>query len=260
MSRQPVLFISHGAPTFALEPGRAGALLHALGERLLKPKAVLIVSPHWITHDIAVTANPQPATIHDFGGFPAELYTLQYPVSGQPGLAGRIASLLREAGYTTTLEERRGLDHGAWVPLRHLYPEGEVPVVQVSMPEWLDTESAWKLGEALAPLADEGVLIIGSGSLTHNLYEFRQQHGEEADYVHEFVLWARQAIQSHDRDALVDYLQKAPQARRAHPSPDHYLPLLVAAGAGGVDARVEVLDGGVAHGVLSMESYLFESR
>lgn len=256
MSRQPVLFVSHGAPTFALEPGRAGALLRALGERLPLPQAILVVSPHWMTHGLAVTASARPETLHDFGGFPAELYALRYRAPGDPARAARIARLLGEAGRSVTLDERRGLDHGAWVPLRHLYPRAQVPVLQLSMPVRLDAPSAWRLGEMLAPLRDDGVLVIASGGLTHNLYEFRYG-AEEAGYAREFVAWVRRAVLDHDRDALVDYLRRAPHARRAHPTPDHYLPLLVAAGAGGPDAPIEVLDGGMTHGVLSMESYLF---
>ncbi|MFZ5723800.1 MAG: DODA-type extradiol aromatic ring-opening family dioxygenase [Pseudomonadota bacterium] len=258
MTRQPVLFISHGAPTFALEPGRAGALLRAAGERLPAPTAIVVVSPHWVTRDFAVTAAVRPETIHDFGGFPAPLYALRYPAPGAPALAARVAGLLQAAGVPARLDEQRGLDHGAWVPLMHLYPQAQVPVIQVSMPQSLDARAAWRLGEVLAPLREEGVLIVGSGSLTHNLYEFFATGGSDdvVPYAREFVDWARAAVQRHDRAALVDYLRAAPNAGRAHPTPEHYLPLLVAAGAAG-DAMVEVLDGGMEHGMLSMESYLF---
>lgn len=258
MARQPVLFVSHGAPTWALERGRAGELVAALGRRLAPPSAVVVVSPHWMTRDIAVTAAAHPGTIHDFGGFPPALYRLQYPAPGAPALATRVAELLRAAGLPARLDEQRGLDHGAWVPLMHLFPDAAVPVLQVSLPTAFDTRDALRLGELLAPLREEGVLVIGSGSLTHNLYEVRfgDDEAEEA-YAREFVAWARQAVCAGDYAALVDYLAVAPHARRAHPTAEHYLPLLVAAGAAGTSARVEVLDGGILYGVLSMESYLF---
>ncbi len=258
MARQPVLFVSHGAPTWALEPGRAGELLAAAGRRLVAPSAVVVVSPHWMTRDIAVTAAAHPDTMHDFGGFPPALYRLQYLSPGAPDLAARVAALLRTAGLPARLDEQRGLDHGAWVPLMHLLPDAAVPVLQVSLPTGFGARDALRLGELLAPLRDEGVLVIGSGSLTHNLYEVRfgDDEAEEA-YAREFVDWARHAVCTGDHAALVDYLAVAPHARRAHPTAEHYLPLLVAAGAAGRAASVDVLDGGILYGVLSMESYLF---
>ncbi|QLF93705.1 dioxygenase [Pseudomonas sp. ABC1] len=257
MTTLPVLFVSHGAPTFAIEPGLAGPLLGKLGRQLSGIEAVLVLSPHWMTRGgVAVTASAQPETIHDFGGFPQALYELQYPVAGHPALAARTVELLRAAGWASGLDERRGLDHGAWVPLLHLLPEAHVPVFQVSLPYPLDTAGALRLGQALAPLRDEGVLIVASGSLTHNLYEFRQQ-GDEVGYVRDFTHWIRQALQADDSQALVEYRQRAPEAERAHPSEEHFLPLLVAQGARRADDALRVLDGGIEHGVLSMDAYLF---
>jgi len=253
---QPTLFVSHGAPTFAVEPGLAGPLLTALGQRLPTPRAVLIVSPHWMTRGLAITAATQPETIHDFGGFPAELYALQYPAPGDPALAAQIAELLEKAGYRVDLDAERGLDHGAWVPMRHMFPDHTIAVLQLSLPATISPEQTWALGQALAPLSREGILIVGSGSLTHNLYEFRQR-GEDEPYVKAFADWARHAVQTHDKQALVGYLESAPQAQRAHPTAEHYLPLLIAAGAAAPDAQVDVLDGGITHGVLSMDSYVF---
>ncbi len=257
MQAQPTLFVSHGAPTFALEPGRAGPLLAALGQRRPTPAAVLIVSPHWMTRGLAVTASTRHETIHDFGGFPAPLYALQYPAPGDPALAARVAALLGQAGHAVALDDRRGLDHGAWVPMLHMFPAHDVPVVQLSLPASLEPAQAWELGRNLAPLSGEGVLIVGSGSLTHNLYEFRQRDGADEPYVQAFTDWARRAVRRHDRAALVGYLEAAPQARRAHPTAEHYLPLLIAAGAAAPDADVEVMDGGISHGVLSMDAYVF---
>lgn len=257
----PVLFVSHGAPTFALEPGVAGPRLAEVGRRLPVPRAILVVSPHWMTRGgVGVTAAAQPETIHDFGGFPAALYALQYPVAGHPALAERTASLLREAGYPVALDAGRGLDHGAWVPLRYLFPNADVPVFQVSLPYPLTAAQAVALGKALRPLRDEGVLIVGSGSLTHNLSEFRGPGHEDQPYVKAFVAWVREAVLAGDTARIADFRSLAPHAARAHPSDDHFLPLLVALGATEAgDEPVEVIDGGITYGMLSMESYLIGS-
>lgn len=258
MASMPVFFVSHGAPTFAVEPGLIGPLLRQTAARLPVPSAILVVSPHWITPDPMVTASARPETLHDFGGFPDPLYRLQYPAPGQPELAQQLVTLLQAQGYRAATDAARGLDHGAWVPLRYLYPEADIPVLQLSMPAWLGAPEAWALGEALQPLRERGVLILASGSLTHNLYEFRGNAVTDADYALAFERWARAAVIRHDRDALIDYLNAAPHGRRAHPTPDHYLPLLVAAGAATAEARVTVLEGDMRYGMLSMESYLFE--
>jgi len=257
MDRLPTLFVSHGAPTFALAPGLAGLQLAAVGRQLPKPRAVLVVSPHWMTREPRVATTLRPRTVHDFGGFDPALYQLTYPAAGHPELALRAIDLLRAAGWSPQADERWGLDHGAWVPLRHLYPRADVPVFQVSMPVRLHAQSAASFGSALAPLADEGVLIIGSGSLTHNLHEFRPGAAQPAAYVEAFSDWIRDAVRSGDRDRLVRALSEAPHAHRAHPSDDHFLPLLVALGAARDSLPATVLPGGIAHGVLSMESYLF---
>lgn len=257
MDTWPALFVSHGAPTFALEPGLAGAQLRALGRALGQPRAIVVVSPHWMTRGIAVGAAARPQTVHDFGGFPRPLYRLQYPAPGAPALAERAAQLLRAAGLPATLDRERGLDHGAWVPLMHLFPAADVPVVQVSLPVQADAAGACALGRALAPLAAEGVLVVGSGSLTHNLYEFRMGHEEGAPYAREFSLWIRQAVLDGDRDRLLQALERAPHAGRAHPTDEHFLPLLVALGASPEGAPATVLDGGIRDGVLAMESYVF---
>lgn len=263
----PVLFISHGAPTFAIEPGVLGPQLQALGRTLSGVTAVLVVSPHWQTRDVKVMTNPQPETVHDFGGFPPALYELRYPVNGQPDAAQEAARLLKAAGYATDVDVRRGLDHGAWVPLFHLLPDAQVPVFQVSMPLSLTTAQAVDMGRALAPLRDQGVVIVGSGSMTHNLYEFRQAGTRPEAYAQEFAAWVRTAVLADAVQPLIDYRKEAPHAARAHPTEEHFLPLLVAMGAhlgdgvndaaGNAD-RLQVLDGGgIAHGVLSMESYVW---
>lgn len=257
----PLLFVSHGAPMFAIEPGLAGPRLAELGRELPRPDAIVIVSPHWMTRgEVHVTASTAPQTIHDFGGFPEALYQLRYPAPGAPALAAHIVKLLQTAGWTSRLDHQRGLDHGAWVPLMYLAPDADIPVVQVSMPVRLDTRQAWKLGEALKPLREMNVLIVASGSLTHNLYEFRGATREGADYVKAFAAWTAQTLRAGQTDQLLDYRQQAPSAERAHPTDEHFLPLLIALGAAGERYDTRVLEGGVSYGVLAMDSYLFSSK
>jgi len=261
MNRLPSLFVSHGSPTFAIDPGRAGPLLTELGRKLPRPRAIVVLSPHWMTRGVRVASTASPETIHDFGGFPDELYRIQYPAPGSPDVAARVLTLLNADGWNAAADEEWGMDHGAWVPVRHLYPEADVPVVQVSMPHTLDGPGAVRLGRALAPLASEGILLIGSGSITHNLRDVRWNReggGEDAPaYATEFVTWARKAVTNGDEHALANYLQSAPHALRAHPTPEHYLPLPFAFGAADADADVTVIDGGMTFGVLAMDAYVF---
>ncbi|EIL87791.1 hypothetical protein UU9_14920 [Rhodanobacter fulvus Jip2] len=256
MTTAPSLFISHGSPMFALEPGLLGPNLRAMGESLTDITAVLVVSPHWQTRGVRVGSSAAPETIHDFGGFPAPLYQLQYPAPGASAVAQGAARLLSDAGFEVALDERRGLDHGAWVPLRYLFPRADVPVFQVSLPQHIDAAGALRLGQALAPLRQRGVLVIGSGSLTHNLYEFRQ-HIRNPEYAQEFVDWVREAVAARDVDALMDYRRRAPHAERAHPTEEHYLPLLVAMGASADTDAPRLVEGGMTYGVLSMDSFAF---
>ena len=258
MSPMPTLFVSHGAPTFALAGGLLGPRLTALGEALPRPSAVLVVSPHWMTRGVRAATTQTPATIHDFGGFDDALYELVYPAQGAPQAAARTLALLDQAGWPGSADEQRGLDHGAWVPLRHLYPQADVPVFQVSMPAGLTPASAYAMGSGLAPLREEAILIVGSGSLTHNLFEFRSSHdGAEAEYAKRFAAWARQTVTARDHESLVRTMALAPNAQRAHPTLDHLLPLMLAAGAAGPEAAPTVIEGGIAHGVLAMDSYVF---
>ena len=258
MSRMPVLFVSHGAPTFALEPGLLGPRLTQAGEQLPRPRAVLVVSPHWMTRGVRVASTARPETVHDFGGFDRALYRLQYPAPGAPDIAARTVEVLRAAGWPAEEDGAQGLDHGAWVPIRFLYPGADVPVFQVSLPAGLTPPLAYAFGEALQPLRDEGVLIVGSGSLTHNLYEFRMDGGgPDAEYAREFAAWVRQAVEGRDDARLQQALDIAPHARRAHPTTEHFLPLLVAAGAAAGEPQAHTLEGGITYGVLSMDSYLF---
>jgi 4,5-DOPA dioxygenase extradiol len=206
---------------------------------------------------VAITSRPQ--TIHDFGGFAPALYQLQYPAPGAPDVAMRAIALLREAGYPAEPDAEWGLDHGAWVPMLYLYPQADAPVFQASLPARLDGERAYAFGQALAPLAAEGVLIVGSGSLTHNLHEVRFDAPDASGeaYVTEFADWIQRVVSARDHDRLRQLMALAPHARRAHPTAEHLWPLLVAAGAAGQQAAAQRIDGGIRHGVLSMDGYVF---
>jgi 4,5-DOPA dioxygenase extradiol len=256
MKPAPAIFVSHGSPMWALEPGKLGPALQRIGQTLPDLDAIVIVSPHWQTAGLRVSASAAPETIHDFGGFPPPLYALQYRPPGAPDLADTIVRMLAAAGFDATLDAQRGLDHGAWVPMRYLRPDADVPVLQVSLPLDIDAAGALRLGRALAPLRERGVLVVGSGSLTHNLYEFRQ-HVRDPDYAQAFADWVADAVDRYDIDALVDYRARAPHAARAHPTEEHYLPLLVAIGASRPDEPARLIEGGMTYGVLSMDSFAF---
>lgn len=252
----PVIFVSHGAPTLAIEPGRLGPQLQALGNELRGLNAVLVLSPHWQTQSVTVMTTAQPATVHDFGGFAQRLYTLQYPAAGHPELAQAAAQLLAAAGLPVQNDATRGLDHGAWVPLMHLLPQASVPVFQVSMPLDLTAHTAYALGLALAPLRAQGVLIVGSGSMTHNLRDYRPGAPPEP-YAQEFTAWVHAAVLARQLERLLDYRAQAPHAQRAHPSEEHFLPLLIALGASTAQDPIGVLEAGISDAALSMESYVW---
>lgn len=252
----PTLFISHGAPTFALAPGDLGSRLGQLGQALDNVRAIVAVSPHWETTELRVSSNRVPETIHDFYGFPQELYALQYPASGSPDIANIVADMLRSARLQIQLDPDRGMDHGVWVPLRYLRPQADIPVVCVSLPFDTTPAGAWQLGRALAPLRKLGFLLLGTGSLTHNLGEFRGSATSEiAPYVKEFSGWIQDHIDQRDLTSLLQYRSLAPHAVRAHPTEEHLLPLFVALGATSDQDRFDVISSEVRYGMLSMASY-----
>jgi 4,5-DOPA dioxygenase extradiol len=255
----PTAFLSHGSPMHAIDAGIAGRAWTGLGRTLPRPRAVLVASAHWETSIPMLTGSARPETVHDFGGFPPELYRLQYPAPGSPELASEIVAMLRTAGIAAGVDGMRGLDHGAWVPLRWMYPEADVPVVQISVQPDRDTEHHLRLGAALRPLADEGVLIIGSGHATHNLRDWSssRRSGESLPYVAAFARWLQQNLASGDADALTHYRDRAPDAVRAHPTEEHFLPLFVAWGAAGIGASSERIVEASEAGALSLDSYLF---
>ena len=255
----PTLFLSHGSPMHAIEPGAAGRAWEALGRALPRPRAVLMVSAHWETAVPMLTGNPKPQTIHDFGGFPQELYAIAYPAPGAPDLAAQAVALLKNATITAGVDGCRGLDHGAWVPLRWMYPGHDVPVVQLSVQPELGPARHVALGAALAPLAKENVLIVGSGHTTHNLRDWiaNPRRREPMAYAKAFSDWLAEHLDANDTGALVDYRERAPEAARAHPSEEHFLPLFVAWGAAGDAPRVERVVEGFEAGALALDSYAF---
>jgi len=253
----PVLFLSHGSPMHAIQPGAVRGVWESIARDLPKPKAILIASAHWETSVPSFTGAAEPETIHDFYGFPKPLYEIRYPAKGSPDLAFRSLGLLKNCGLEAQTDPIRGLDHGAWSPLLHMYPKADVPVVQVAVQTGLGTRHHLEVGRALAPLAREGVLIIGSGHLTHNLRD-RGNEGTAA-YALAFQAWVKQRIDRHELDALADYRRLSPDGVRAHPTDEHFLPLYVALGAAGENYRPERLYDGIEMGALAMDAYLFRA-
>jgi 4,5-DOPA dioxygenase extradiol len=258
--KMPVLFVSHGAPTLPLEPGDTGAAWKKLGEQLPKPSAILMISAHWESRIPTISRAVQPETIHDFSGFPAELYKLQYPAPGAPAMAQAAATALQQAGIPVQLDDTHGLDHGAWVPLSLMYPKADIPVAQLSLQP--DRDPAWHiaLGRALRPLGEQGVLIVGSGSITHNLRAmFKHPPGAPVpDWVTEFCDWMAERIEAGDLEALSAYRTRAPHAVQNHPTDEHLLPLFVALGAANNIANATHLNRVMTYGLLAMDAWVFD--
>lgn len=256
------LFLSHGAPTLPLTDTPARRFLTELGSAIKEPKAILVVSAHWETAVPTVNAVSRNETIHDFGGFPRALYELQYPAPGSPPIAARVAELLHADDIDCHVDRRRGLDHGAWVPLLLMYPKADIPVLQLSIQSHLGPEHHLRVGRALAPLRDEGVLVIGSGSLTHDLSEFRGHGPNDAapDWVNQFADWMHDALSERRMEDLANYRTLAPFATRNHPTDEHLLPLYVAMGAAGETLTAERLHASATYSVLRMDVYAFRSE
>jgi 4,5-DOPA dioxygenase extradiol len=252
----PSLYISHGSPMLALEPGTSGPALARLAAALPKPKAIVIVSAHWESSELLVGGNPQPETWHDFGGFPKALFEVQYPAPGNPQLAAEVAELLKADGLPARIDTQRPFDHGVWVPLSLMYPQADIPVVQVSLPTRGGPALQTRVGHALASLREHGVLLIGSGSITHNLRELDWHAGPESvePWAKAFRDWMIEKLEANDEAALHDYRQQAPNAVRNHPSDEHLLPLYFARAAGG---EFSVAHQGFTMGALGMDIYRF---
>ena len=255
----PAIFVSHGAPTLIGEAVPARDFLTALGRNLPRPKAILAVSAHWETPAPRVTTAPRPETIHDFHGFPEELYSLRYPAPGAPEAALRAVELLSAAGFSAATDATRGLDHGAWVPLRLAYPDADVPVAQLSIQPSRGPAHHLAMGRALAPLRGEDILVLGSGGAVHNLSELEWgRHDNPPVWASAFDDWLAATLGAGDSTALANYRDRAPYAARAHPRDEHFLPLLVALGAAGDGGRGTRIHAGFTHGALSMAAFRFE--
>ena len=258
----PALYVSHGAPLFAVDAGETGPALTRWGQGLRAQfpalRGVVIMSPHWMARTPQVMTGPQPATWHDFGGFPPALYQLQYPAPGAPALAQEVLALLQAAGVAAQGDAGRPFDHGAWVPLMHLFPEADLPVVQVALPVGAGPAEVYALGAALRGLRSQGVLVMGSGSMTHNLAEFFGGAREPAPYVIAFSRWIESALERGDMQALLNYRSLAPHAERAHPTDDHFLPLFFALGAAGDDLHANYLSREVMYSMLAMDAFALQ--
>jgi len=254
--RLPALFVSHGAPSLPLDVAHpTHAFLKGLGAALPTPRAILVISAHWDTPVPTLTTSAHPDTVHDFYGFPEALYRMRYPAPGSMDLVQETAALLQGAGLEVHADPERGLDHGAWVPLLLMYPQAQIPVVQLSLQTGAGATHHLAIGRALAPLRDKGVLILASGGATHNLREFfRPTPGQDESYVARFSAWLKDTLEKGDTDSLVDYRRRAPDAVRAHPSEEHFFPVLVAAGAAGKGERIHTALSGQS---LSMDAYKF---
>ena len=255
----PSLFLSHGSPMVALTQNPAHDFLAGLGATLGRPRAILVASAHWETAFPMVNAVARNRTIHDFFGFPRALFDLRYEAPGDPELAEQVADLLGAAGLQAGIDRARGLDHGAWVPLLLAYPQADVPVLQISVQSQLGPAHHFQVGRALAPLRAQGVLVIGSGSFTHDLSRFRGQPPDAPDTpdVAAFAAWMDTALTEGRRCDLLTYRHKAPHAVAQHPTEEHLLPLFVAMGAAGDASRAERLHASVEYGMLRMDAYAF---
>lgn len=257
-NRLPTVFVSHGAPTLALDDSPARRFLASLGKTIGRPEGILCVSAHWESATPAVGVAIAPDTIHDFFGFPEALSRLTYAAPGSPDLGRMVSRLLVEAGIPCECDGARGLDHGVWVPLILMYPEADIPVVPLSIQPGATAADHLRMGRALAGLRDEGILVLGSGGAVHNLGQYRPGDGEAADWALQFDAWLDDVLTGGRADDLVEIWMDAPGGRMAHPRDEHLLPLPVALGAAGERAKGQALHRGFEHGSLGMAAYAFD--
>jgi 4,5-DOPA dioxygenase extradiol len=255
----PVLFVSHGAPLVAIDGDPVQAAWVRLASCLPRPAAVLVMSPHWPSTTPLVASPAVHRTLHDFGGMSHALYTLDYPAPGDPALAEAVCERLRAAGFDAAVADRQGLDHGAWVPLRVMYPRVDVPVVQLTVQPRLGPQHHYALGEALAALRADDVLVIGSGAITHNLREVRldQRQATVPRWVRDFAGWMAAELTAGNVDRLLDYRRLAPDAERNHPTEEHLLPLFFACGAAAGTLTARRVYEGYSYGLLAMDAWAF---
>jgi 4,5-DOPA dioxygenase extradiol len=259
MPTLPSLFISHGSPEMAVRPSPAHVFLKGYGATLPRPRAILVASAHWETAAPAVATGTRPATVYDFGGFDPRLRDIRYGAAGAPDVAMAAARLLAAAGFEVGSDPAHGWDHGVWAPLHLLYPDRDIPVAQVSIQPAADPAHHARLGAALRPLRDDGVMIIASGAMTHNLRAFRGQpvDAPAPDWVSDFTGWMHGALTSDRRADTLRYREDAPHGALNHPEAEHILPLFVALGATAKDEPVVRVHHSYEHGVLAMDVYRF---
>ncbi len=255
--RKPAVFMAHGSPMSALGGDAHAAALKAFGERHAEARGILIVSAHWqVSRPLRVTAWDSMPLLYDFSGFPDELSRITYPAPGDPGLAARIAGVLLAEGQDTTFDTIRGLDHGAWVPARLAWPEAKLPVLEISMP-FLEPSELFQMGRALRPLRDDGVIVVGTGGIVHNLsrVRFANKNAPVDEWAAEFDSWVADAVEKRDIGKLYKYRSTAPHARLSVPTTEHFDPLFVVMGAAWPEDKVETIYKGFHHGNLSMRSF-----
>jgi 4,5-DOPA dioxygenase extradiol len=253
----PALFISHGSPMMAVDAGEVSDAMHRLSINLPRPNAIVVVSAHWESDALEVSTATRPETWHDFNGFPEELYQIRYPAPGSPALAERIIHTLIDAGFDAHGNALRPRDHGVWAPLLHLYPEAEIPVIHISIPRSFNPQQLFDLGQALISLRSQQILLIGSGSITHNLRElsFRDPYAAPPNWASSFKSWVIQKLGNSDYTAVLNWKYEAPNAKQNHPTDEHLEPLFFAMGAG---SRFSVVHSSFTMGSLGMDIYRFD--
>lgn len=257
MKQMPVLFVGHGSPMNAIEDNAYSRAWTALGATLEKPKSILSVSAHWFTRGTKVNDSPAPNQIYDMYGFPDELYALKYPVSGSPELAYRTRALL---GDFVTIDNSWGIDHGSWSLLNRMFPRADIPVVQLSVNAMISPAEHYALGQKLKPLREEGVLIIGSGNIVHNLGRVDWRSTDGQPWAEEFDQYVLKSVKERRHDDLIHYSRIGAAAELAVPSMDHFAPLLYILGASDENDEIHVFNNDCLLGSMSMTSYLFSQK
>jgi len=252
---QPSVFVSHGSPMTALESGPYAQALAAFG-RSVSPQAIIVISAHWQEPAIRVASGAHPELIYDFSGFPRALYELKYEAPGSPELATEVAAELKQAGFDAELDTRRGWDHGVWVPMRLMFPEARIPTVEISLP-MATPEQLYKLGHALNGFRTNGVLVVGSGGIVHNLrmMNWRDKNAPVDSWSREFQNWVRERIERQELATLFDYEKQAPHAALAVPTPEHFAPLFSVVGSAGKSAKLHPVFEGIEHANMSMFTF-----
>jgi len=256
----PALFISHGSPMMAIEQSDTAVFLKGLSTSLAAPKAIVIFSAHFdLPGEVVITSAAAPRTVHDFYGFPETLYQVEYPAPGAPALASQIAHLLADNGLSSRLDEQQGWDHGVWIPMKLIYPEANIPIVEVSINSRLSANTHFQLGRALQSLREQGILILGSGGISHNLNEVFTvtPDNQRVQKVEEFTAWVKEKLHNNGINALLNYQNEAPYARFNHPTQEHFLPLICVLGAHIKEQPINCIHQDSEYEILALDAYRF---